>query len=102
MFRSSEAIIAQNSFPAFMADQCIAAFRFNREVGQPATIKFRGSRSREELLNDRNSYVGELFVGRSSTAARKFARRRSVMDGIIYLVGLIVIIMFILSFLGLH
>jgi hypothetical protein len=28
--------------------------------------------------------------------------RRSVMDGIIYLVGLIVIIMFILSFLGLH
>ena len=30
------------------------------------------------------------------------ARRRSVMDGIIYLVGLIVIIMFILSFLGLH
>ena len=43
-----------------------------------------------------------LFVGRSSTAARTSARRRSVMDGIIYLVGLIVIIMFILSFLGLH
>jgi hypothetical protein len=28
--------------------------------------------------------------------------RRSVMDGIIYLVGLIVIVLFILSFLGLH
>jgi hypothetical protein len=43
-----------------------------------------------------------LFVAWSSTAALKSARRRSVMDGIIYLVGLIVIIMFILSFLGLH
>jgi hypothetical protein len=31
-----------------------------------------------------------------------FARPEAVMDGIIYLVGLIVIIMFILSFLGLH
>ena len=30
------------------------------------------------------------------------ARPEEVMDGIIYLVGLIVIIMFILSFLGLH
>jgi hypothetical protein len=30
------------------------------------------------------------------------ARPEAVMDGIIYLVGLIVIIMFILSFLGLH
>jgi len=30
------------------------------------------------------------------------ARAEAVMDGIIYLVGLIVIIMFILSFLGLH
>ena len=52
--------------------------------------------------NDGNSYVCELFVGWSSTTAQSSARRRSVMDGIIYLVGLIVIIMFILSFLGLH
>jgi hypothetical protein len=46
-----------------MTDQCIAAFRLNREVGQPATLKFRGSRSREELLNDRNSYVGNYSLG---------------------------------------
>jgi hypothetical protein len=56
----------------------------------------------QELPNDGNSYLSELFVGRSSTPARTSPRRRSVMDGIIYLVGLIVIIMFILSFLGLH
>jgi hypothetical protein len=54
------------------------------------------------LPNDGNSYVCELFVRWSSTTAQSSARRRSVMDGIIYLVGLIVIVMFILSFLGLH
>jgi hypothetical protein len=45
----------------------------------------------------RNCYVSELSRGRSSTVSGRF-----VMDGIIYLVGLIVIVMFILSLLGLH
>jgi hypothetical protein len=45
----------------------------------------------------RNCYVSELLRGRSSTVSGRF-----VMDGIIYLVGLIVIVMFILSLLGLH
>jgi hypothetical protein len=40
--------------------------------------------------------LAEWFTARSSTCAE------AVMDGIIYLVGLIVIIMFILSLLGLR
>jgi hypothetical protein len=34
--------------------------------------------------------------------ARRLTREASIMDGIIYLVGLIVIIMAVLSFFGLH
>jgi hypothetical protein len=47
--------------------------------------------------------------GRNSQAFRQFSfrefqclLRRAAMNGLIYLIGLIVVIMFILSFLGLH
>jgi hypothetical protein len=86
-----------------MAGLVRCSISLNQVVRQPARpSKFRGWRFCEELPNDENSYVSKLFVGRSSAATRRSAPRRSVMDGIIYLVGLIVIIMFILSFLGLH
>jgi hypothetical protein len=39
---------------------------------------------------------------RSANRRLRSARRNSTMNGIIYLVGLIVVIMFILSFLGLR
>jgi hypothetical protein len=53
------------------------------------------------------SHRDAFFVTAAGTFASKPAYqattwRRTVMDGIIYLVGLIVIIMFILSFFGLR
>ncbi len=51
---------------------------------------------------DRNRYVGDYSFAVPPPAARKYVSRRLVMDGIIYLVGLIVIVLFILSFLGLR
>jgi hypothetical protein len=44
----------------------------------------------------KTALLAEWFTARSSTCAE------AVMDGIIYLVGLIVIIMFVLSLLGLR
>ena len=43
-------------------------------------------------------------LGRNVTLAvcGEFARKERLMDGIVYLVGLIVIVMAILSFVGLH
>ena len=53
------------------------------------SVKISEFRSRQELRN-------------CGTVCVVLAHSESAMDGIIYLVGLIVIIMFILSFLGLH
>lgn len=53
------------------------------------------------LLFRRDSVRGTLNAAVAYTAA-KFKRRSTDMDGLIYLVGLIVVIMAILSFFGLR
>jgi hypothetical protein len=47
------------------------------------------------------SLGGTLTVGKGYDDARVW-QREAVMNGLIYLIGLIVVIMAILSFLGLH
>jgi hypothetical protein len=53
---------------------------------------------READERGRNFRIAELLC----EWIRPLSTGRSAMDGIIYLVGLIVIVLFILSFLGLH
>jgi hypothetical protein len=60
-------------------------------TGKSAKLEWAGT------SEQRNGYVSELL---RETCPPEF--ERFVMDGIIYLVGLIVIIMFILSLLGLR
>jgi hypothetical protein len=47
------------------------------------------------------SAAGSCNAGRATTRRITFLRRR-IMNGVIYIIGLIVVIMFILSFLGLR
>jgi hypothetical protein len=90
--------------------QVCSAFEksFQSAVAHPVALKWSLNlpRHRNFVARDfeRNFQTMETVMCArwSSTTAQSSARRRSVMDGIIYLVGLIVIVMFILSFLGLH
>ena len=77
------------------ADPCSAAFPLINSSVAEMTSNFEAY-SGEELRR------GETVMRVNCVRNRRLAPGRHVMDGIIYIVGLIVIIMFILSFLGLH
>ncbi len=60
----------------------------------------KGTDSTPCLLAGQRAYGASMFLGKTAPG-RAFRIRRNTMHGIIYLVGLIVVVMAILSFLGL-
>ena len=73
-----------------------------RAVRSGSAPAFRARAPQQVVCGTPGSGRGTLTVGKGYNARVCRWQREAVMNGLIYLIGLIVVIMAILSFLGLH